>query len=458
MGLLDEGKALVLKGDVDGALRKFSEFLNGDFFHDEALFMLGSCFMAGGMNGLAAVCTSAAVDARSLHGKPFPEALMNLGGIYKNEHGNEMAARIWADALKQETLPRERSKILTNIAGLYINAGQPETAVEWCDKALKEDPGNHGAIVNRGMACLEMGRWREGWEGWKHTYATGDRRRRFYGDNIREWTGAMGQSVIVYGDQGVGDELYYASCFREMGEICRKVTLDCHPRLVDLFKRSFPGFEVHGTRKDLTELPWLRDSDAEAAVGMADLPGFLRNTDTEWGDGAAYLKADGPGIVVGAKFSPRIGLSWTGGTKRTRSDLRSLPIDALEPILRARPDAQWFSLQYTPEAARQVCELEERTGIRISHYPGWVECFDYDRTASFVASLDLVITVCTTAHHLAGGLGVPVWTLVPARPSWRYQVKGERLPWYASARLFRQDADGDWVGPIARVAKELECF
>ena len=467
--LLDEAKALVLKGDADGAIRKCSEYLNGDFFHDEALFMLGGCFMAGGMNGLAAVCTSAAIDARRAQNKTFPEALMNLGGIYKSEHKNDVAAKIWAEALKQETIPRERSKIMTNIAGLYVNESQPETAIEWCNKALKEDPKNHGAMVNRGMAHLELGHWREGWEGWRETYATGDRRRRFYGDTIPEWNGQMGKSVIVYGDQGVGDELYYASMLTEMGQICRKVTLDCHPRLPALFKRSFPDFDVHGTRKDLTELPWLRDCDAEAAVGIADLPCFLRNTADEWGAGKAYLQADNGWASFGAPAPPngdlrlhegprqkRIGLSWTGGTKRTRTDLRSLPLEALEPILRARPDAQWFSLQYTPDAARQVCELEERTGIRIAHYPGWVECFDYDRTASFVASLDLVVTVATTVHHLAGALGIPVWTLVPSRPSWRYQVKGERLPWYASARLFRQEADGDWSGPIAQVAKELE--
>ena len=154
--------------------------------------------------------------------------------------------------------------------------------------------------------------------------------------------------------------------------------------------------------------------------------------------------------------SLRIGVSWTGGTKKTRSELRSLPVSALEPILRARPDAQWFSLQYTPNAAREVCELEEKTGIRISHYPGWVECFDYDFTASFVASLDLVITVTTAAHDLAGGLGVPNWVLVPYRTSWRFQpFGGERLPWYDSTRLFRQTRDGIWDDPINEIAGRL---
>ncbi len=457
-GPLNEARALIVKGDLDAAIQKLSIFLNGEFFHDEALFMLGGCMISKGMNGLAAVLTSAAVDARAAQNKPFPEALLNLGVAYKNEHRNEVAARIYADALKHETLPRERAKIMTNISGLYVNEGDPEKAIEWCDKAIAEDPKAYGARVNRGLACLELGRWREGWEGWQYTFLTGDRQHRNY-DELPRWDETPGRHVICWGDQGIGDELYYACCLKDLARTCRKVTLDCHPRLPELFRRSFPELEVHGTRKDLSELDWLKDCQAEAQICMADLPTFFRNSADEWGDGAPYLKANLPGFCAGLDLrKPRIGISWTGGTKRTRTDLRSLPIEALEPILRARPDAQWFSLQYTPDAARQVCELEERTGVRISHYPGWVECFDYDRTASFVASLDLVITVCTTVHHLAGALGIPVWTLVPSRPSWRYQLRGETLPWYASAKLFRQTEDGDWSGPINQVATELADF
>jgi tetratricopeptide (TPR) repeat protein len=451
---LNEIQALIVKGEVDAAIHKCAAFLNDDFFHDEALFLLGGCFMAGGMNGLAAVVTSAAIDAREAKGKPFPEALLNLGGCYKSEHNNEMAAKVYAAALAQETLPRERSKILTNIAGLYINEGDPAKALEWCEKALTEDPKNHKAAVNRGMACLELGRWREGWEGWGHTFASGDRTRRDYGEGIGDWDGSPGKTVIVYGDQGVGDEIYFASCIPDVVKISKKVILDCHPRLEALFRRSFPGVQVYGTRKDLTALEWVPDCGADAAICVADLPGLFRNEAADWG-GDAYLKAM-PVLKTGS--GPRIGISWTGGTKRTRIDLRSLPLRALEPILQAREDAQWFSLQYTENAAREVCDFEEHTGVRLSHFPGWVETFDYDSTASFVASLDLVITVCTTVHHLAGSLGVPVWTLVPSRPSWRYQLHGETLPWYKSARLFRQERDGDWTGPIQRVADELSHY
>jgi hypothetical protein len=77
----------------------------------------------------------------------------------------------------------------------------------------------------------------------------------------------------------------------------------------------------------------------------------------------------------------------------------------------------------------------------------------------FIASLDLVITVCTTVHHAAGALGIPVWTLVPRRCSWRYAAGGsETLPWYASARLFRQKTHGDWNQPVNAIVRALADF
>jgi tetratricopeptide (TPR) repeat protein len=374
-----------------------------------------------------------------------------LGCAYRAEHRNDMAEKFWLEALKYETAPKAISGHLGNLAALFLQEGQPERALKYAIEALEKDPANPKALANHGIACLELGRWKEGWEGWKYTHVTGDRPKRTY-QGIPDWDGSPGKTVIVSGDQGIGDEIFFASALPDMQRVCKKVILDCHPRLPALFKRSFPEVEVYGTRKDLSDLPWFEGSGAEAAVMLSDLFSFFRNSDAEWGNGAAYLKAM-PALFGRDKM--RIGLSWTGGTKHTRTDLRSLPIEMLEPILQAKPDAEWVSLQYTADAARDVCFLEERTGIRISHFPSWVECYEYDNTASFVKSLNLVITVCTTIHHLGGALGVPTWTLVPSRPSWRYMVKGDKLPWYNSVRLFRQERDGDWRDPINRVAQEL---
>jgi ADP-heptose:LPS heptosyltransferase len=79
-------------------------------------------------------------------------------------------------------------------------------------------------------------------------------------------------------------------------------------------------------------------------------------------------------------------------------------------------------------------------------------------TAALVQNLDLVITVDTSVAHLAGALGRPVWTLLAARPEWRWMIDREDSPWYPTMRLFRQSKIGDWKGVMERVVAALVQF
>jgi hypothetical protein len=48
-----------------------------------------------------------------------------------------------------------------------------------------------------------------------------------------------------------------------------------------------------------------------------------------------------------------------------------------------------------------------------------------------------------------------VWVLVPSVPEWRYCLAGRTLPWYPSARLFRQRPGEAWPEVITEVGKAL---
>ena len=73
-------------------------------------------------------------------------------------------------------------------------------------------------------------------------------------------------------------------------------------------------------------------------------------------------------------------------------------------------------------------------------------------------SLDLMVAVDSMPAHLAGALGVPVWTLLSADADWRWMERREDTPWYPTMRLFRQPSPGAWEPVIARVAAELRAF
>jgi len=131
-----------------------------------------------------------------------------------------------------------------------------------------------------------------------------------------------------------------------------------------------------------------------------------------------------------------------------------MPLNALVPLLRL-PAVHFVSLQYTDSSA-EIDAFGRETGIRINHWPEAIA--DYDETASLVSALDLVISVTTAIVHLSGALGKAVWVLVPATPEWRYMSAGSSMPWYPSARLFRQSALMQWAPVVEQVRAELSAL
>jgi hypothetical protein len=83
------------------------------------------------------------------------------------------------------------------------------------------------------------------------------------------------------------------------------------------------------------------------------------------------------------------------------------------------------------------------------------ELENFSDTAALMSNLDLIISVDTAAAHLAGALAKPVWILLPFIADWRWLADRDDTPWYATARLFRQDGTQNWDNVLARVVAAL---
>jgi hypothetical protein len=165
-----------------------------------------------------------------------------------------------------------------------------------------------------------------------------------------------------------------------------------------------------------------------------------------------YLEADPVRVAawrtrLGPAAKPRVGLAWRGNPAHPRDWDRSIAFAEIATLL--RPDIEWFSLHHDLRGADAEA-LAGRDDIR--HFGAEMT---FPETAALAEVLDLVISVDTAMGHLAGALGRPVWIMLPQRPDWRWMTDRQDSPWYPSARLFRQDAPGDWAGVLARVAEAL---
>ena len=379
------------------------------------------------------------------------ECLMGIGLCYRYEENKPEAQRCFERAL---ALAPDHADLHANIGCMYVNDGRPEGGVRWLKKALEIEPGHPEAKFNLGLLQLEMGQWKEGFA----NYDEGSRRAnglgRTYvhpdGSSLPMWQGEPGKRIVAFGEQGIGDEIMFASCVQELAAMSELVVLDCHPRLVTLFNRSF-GVDCYGTRKN-EWLDWVADYKFNTRIPMGSLGRFFRSEGQF--PRKPYL-VSGRNIVVDALPGFKIGLGWAGGYKETRSLIRSVNLQEFAPILGM--DASFVSLQYS-DCEQDIAYAERKFGKHIHQFDFITDKkSDYDLTAEVVNSCDLIIAVNTSVIHLAGALGKECWTLTPEKPAWRYTTtSGEVMPWYGSVRQFRQAPGEPWSAVIARVQAALE--
>jgi hypothetical protein len=298
-----------------------------------------------------------------------------------------------------------------NLGVLCVATRRFAEAEAYFRAALGVDPT--AAVTRHSLAMLLLGGgdYPEGWrlyESRRETPGSTIPRPPF---SYPEWRGEAlaGQRLIVVGEQGLGDQIMFARFIPELERRGASVVYICEPVLVPLFRAS--GLDaVTGERLDRADY-W---------VLLGSLPGLLGVT-VEGLSGAPYLTAEPSG-------RGGVGVKARGAALHGADRYRSLSDDAA-----AQLEAMGRSLD--PAA----------TGAR-----------DFLETAQIIAGLDLVITVDTSVAHLAGALGKPVWILLAAaHTDWRWLRDRDDSPWYASARLYRQETPRLWAPVMQRIAADL---
>jgi hypothetical protein len=358
-------------------------------------------------------------------------------GLAAHELGmNDEAIKCY---MHSASLNNEYVKAYVNAAAVFIEESKWEEAEKCCKLAFEIDPENSLAKKNMAHIYLAKHEWEQGWKHWDLTLGSKYRKEWQYGSETR-WDGAHGLNVVIYGEQGLGDEINYASVIPDAIRDCKKVIIDCDPRLEKLYRRSFPEAEVYGTRRD--ESPtWLEVANIDARCAVSTLPMFYRNSDDSF-PGTPYLKAD-PELVSMFKSmwegKKAIGICTHGGSKMTGESWRKLKDTDFVPLFQKYPEAVFVSLDY-----KGVLD-----NPKVKEFPWATQVQDYDLTAALIASLDCVVGINTTAMHCANGLGIATHVLVSERHQWRYEGN---YVWCKTAKLYRQGRAELWRDVVRKVS------
>ena len=401
---------------------------------------------------------------------PHSPLLWNTLGTVLAEQGDVAAALTFFD----EALRLDPAHVHArhNRAHAELYQGDLSGALKDCDAAfaLASTPGDLAMIrLARSAILLCAGRIGEGWDAYEARFdphavdAT-----RFAIDRPR-WTRRTrleGKSLLLVGEQGLGDEVMFANLLPDVVEELGpkgRLTLAVEPRLVSLFQRSFPSARV-GAKvihqvggQAVCQAPFITDPDTIDfwAPIAAPLRKFRRSVDA-YPARIGYLAADPPRIdhwrdVLASRPGLKVGVLWKSlkldGVRRRYFS----PFEQWRPVLET-PGVSFVNLQYG-DCQAELDQARETLGLEIWQPPGIDLKDDLDDVAALCMALDLVIGPANATTNIAAAVGGKVW-MVATPGAWPL-LGTRRNPWYPQMRVFIPDGFNHWSAVMAEVAGAL---
>ncbi|MFM0616047.1 methyltransferase type 11 [Paraburkholderia nemoris] len=266
-----------------------------------------------------------------------------------------------------------------------------------------------------------------------------------------DWRGEplRGKSIVIWSEFGLGDEIFFFRFARTLREHygASHVTVVCQAPLVELFKASGEAAAIYAVEEAQLLPPhdyWVYPHaiPAWAVLDIDHLPEVV-----------PYLRVTGssaPTVEPCSRRALKVGVVFKGAPTHENDGARSLPsLGCLDPLFELE-GIEFYVMQKgqgEAEAAEYAARLNHLhdLGPRLR---------SFGDTAKELEALDLLISVDTSAAHLAGAMGMPVWLMLPMYGDWRWHFGRDDSPWYPSARLFRERGVG-WSEVVARVRQAL---
>ena len=264
------------------------------------------------------------------------------------------------------------------------------------------------------------------------------------------------KTILVWAEQGIGDQIMFASVLHLLAQKSQRVVVGIEPRLVAIFQRSFPSIAFF-SQFDLPDLCVLGHS-IDYQIPIASLGQHFLNTETTFPKQRSYLIPCSEKVQQFehrykqlADGRPLIGISWRGGNKGKES--RNISLKQWADLIAMR-NFCFINLQYG-DVIDEINEFTAATGIPI-YSDGQVDSSkDLDDFFAQVAAMDLVVSIANSTAHIAGSLGKPALIFLPHVPDWRWMLDRTDSLWYPEITLLRQSREGSWSDVLQQAKTAL---
>lgn len=459
------GKVFQDRGLLDKAIESYRLALRFKPTCSDAWYNLGTALNDQEEYAEAVECLRKAIETKPDYAEAYVRlgmSLHELARLQEAEPNHQQAVELVANSAARrlfdgaENAYKAAIALSPNCVEAYNNLGSvfhetggfQEAGVSY-RKALALNPGWADIHWHLGILMLLQGDLTNGWREFEWRWKCNPFKSVEFMGPLWDGRDLTGKTILLRAEQGLGDLFQFIRYTKLVKDLGARVVLIC-PAAIQRLLVTCPGID-EVCRDD--EVPPKFDFESP----LMSLPGILGTTLETVPADIPYLFADGDLVgkwkleladIVGF----RIGVNWHGRTGRGHFRKRDVPFEMLAR-LGELPGVNLISLQ---QGAHEELDQEQRPMV-------WLPSADFDMvngafmdTSAIIMNLDLVITSDTAIAHLAGALGKPVWVLLPYVPDWRWLLERSDTPWYATMRLFRQHAPGEWFDVFEMVEEQLK--
>ncbi len=447
---LNLGAALYSLNRLEEAVKSFSRALALSPNDADALYDLGSAYLSLNRLEDATACFERAIAANPSYAKAHSNLgmiLVRVGDLNEAESHYRLALEIDPDNVEANS----------NLGNLYRLQGRFDDANEYLGLAVRLQPERAEARWNLAQALLVTGNLVKGWEEYDQRAQAQPNSKEQRGFPQPWWQGGelKGKTLLIWGEQGLGDELMFANVLPDIIAAAEHCVVECEPRLVSLFARSFPRAEF--VARSTPPHPRTLGPDIDLQIPMGSLPRWFRPSIESFPLSPSYLLADPERVVYwkqrldAVNGQPKIGICWRSMHRNTERNLSYTELGQWGPIFSV-PGVSFVNLQYD-DCRAELDEARKKSGVEIHAWDDIDLMNDLDEVAALTAALDCVVTPCTSVAMMAGAVGKPVLEFI-LRDNWR-RLGTDRLPWYPNTKLFIRDWDEPWDEVLAVIAGDL---
>ena len=309
-------------------------------------------------------------------------------------------------------------------------------------------------IIGLSNILIMMGKFTEGWVKFETRWNVFPLNKVVWPfDKDRIWKGEDGGELVLWREQGIGDDILFLGLVPEAKRKVRKLSVYVDPRLIPLCERSMRGIEFIPSEEKLKEECF------DYHLPMGSLPLHFRNTEKDFSKTVSgYLRADRKRVEalreeLGVKGKRVVGISWKS-FNGSNMENKNLYLRDLANLFEGL-DITLVNLQYG-DVDDEIREFTRSTGINILQCGSVDNRDDLDGLAALIELCDLVVSTSNVTIHLAGALGKETWVLLPFVSSFWWLLDREDSVWYPSIRLYRQSSFRSWTDPLLAIKNDLQ--